>query len=144
PSFSAPLPPSPRPAPRPAGPRRSDGTAGLAIDIRHPPESGRTLEQTRDQVLELLHGSGLGAKVKVWKVEIAGNANHYGGSVRMHRSPRYGMLDGWSRVHAARNVLVADSSVFTTGPEKNPVLTSMTLAARGADRLANDLRNGAV
>jgi choline dehydrogenase-like flavoprotein len=124
------------------GTRRSDGTGGLSLTCKHPPASERTLEQTRDQILEILGGSGLEAKMKVWKVEIAGNANHYGGTVRMHRSPRFGMLDGWSRMHAARNVVVADSAAFTTGPEKNPVLTSMTLAARGADRLASDLRAG--
>jgi choline dehydrogenase-like flavoprotein len=61
----------------------------------------------------------------------------------MHASPRLGMLDRWSRLHAVPNVAVADSAAFTTGPEKNPVLTSMTLAARGADRLASDLRGGA-
>jgi len=37
---------------------------------------------------------------------------------------------------------VADSSVFTTNPEKNPVLTSMTLAARASDRLAAELKSG--
>jgi choline dehydrogenase-like flavoprotein len=52
------------------------------------------------------------------------------------------LLDRWSRLHAARNVVVADSSAFTTGPEKNPVLTSMTLAARASDRLAHQLLSG--
>jgi choline dehydrogenase-like flavoprotein len=45
-------------------------------------------------------------------------------------------------MHVAPNLVVADSSVFTTNPEKNPVLTSMTLAARAADRLASELRSG--
>jgi len=45
-------------------------------------------------------------------------------------------------MHVASNVVVADSSAFTTGPEKNPVLTSMTLAARAADRLAAELKSG--
>jgi hypothetical protein len=34
----------------------------------------------------------------------------------MHASPQFGMLDGWSRLHAVRNVVVADSAAFTTGP----------------------------
>jgi len=124
--------------------RRADGTAAMVVHIKHPPESQRLLEQTRDQILELFSKAGLGPRERVFKVEIAGNANHYGGTVRMHRSPRYGMLDAWGRMHAARNVVVADSSVFTTGPEKNPVLTSMTLSARAADKLARDLRAGAI
>jgi choline dehydrogenase-like flavoprotein len=126
------------------GSRRSDGTAGLVLDIKHPPESARILEETRDQIMALLKDAGLKATVRVWKIEIAGNSNHFGGTVRMHRSPKYGMLDGWSRLHAAANVMVADSAAFTTGPEKNPVLTSMALAARGADRLAYDLKAGAI
>jgi len=126
------------------GTRRGDGTAGMTVHIHHPPASQRLLEQTRDQILELMGQAGLGPRQRVFHVEIAGNANHYGGTCRMHRSPRYGMVDAWGRMHAVRNVAVADSAVFTTGPEKNPVLTSMTLSARAADRLAQDLRTGAV
>jgi choline dehydrogenase-like flavoprotein len=51
-------------------------------------------------------------------------------------------LDGWSRMHVVSNVVVADSSAFTTGPEKNPVLTSMTLVARASDRLASEIKSG--
>ena len=40
------------------------------------------------------------------------------------------------------NVAVVDPSCFPTGPEKNPTLTAMALAARAADRLADDLRDG--
>ena len=42
------------------------------------------------------------------------------------------------------NVVVADSSAFTTGPEKNHVLTAMALAARATHRLAEDLRTGLI
>jgi choline dehydrogenase-like flavoprotein len=122
--------------------RGPDGAAGLELHIHHPLEAVPALEEARDQLLELLQTSGVDAKVKVWKVESAGNSNHYGGSCRMHASPKFGMLNAWSRLHSVANVMVADSSVFTTGPEKNPVLTSMTLAARGADRLAAELTSG--
>jgi choline dehydrogenase-like flavoprotein len=37
---------------------------------------------------------------------------------------------------------VVDSSAFTTGPEKNPVLTAMALAARAGRRLADELKAG--
>jgi choline dehydrogenase-like flavoprotein len=60
----------------------------------------------------------------------------------MHASPEFGMLNSWGRMHVAPNLVVADSSVFTTNPEKNPVLTSMTLAARASDRLASELKSG--
>lgn len=120
----------------------ADGAAGLELHIRQPAEALPPLEQARDQLLELLQNGDFNPRVKVWKVEPSGNSNHYGGSCRMHASAELGMLDAWSRLHAVRNVMVADSSVFTTGPEKNPVLTSMALAARGADRLASELKSG--
>jgi choline dehydrogenase-like flavoprotein len=122
--------------------RAPDGTKGLELHINHPPEALPTLEEARDQLLALLSDAGWEPRVQVWKVEDPGNSNHYAGSCRMHTEPRFGMLNGWSRMHAVPNVMVADSSVFTTNPEKNPVLTSMTLAARAADRLAAELESG--
>jgi choline dehydrogenase-like flavoprotein len=119
------------------------GRAGLTLEIRHPPEAPRVLEQTRDQIVEMLAGAGLAPRVRLWKIEAPGTSVHFGGTCRMHASPRFGMLDAWSRMHAVPNVVVADSAAFTTGPEKNPVLTAMALSARAADRLARDLRAGA-
>jgi choline dehydrogenase-like flavoprotein len=89
-----------------------------------------------------LRDGGYEPTVSVWKVEDPGNSNHYAGTCRMHASPELGMLNAWGRLHAVPNVAVADSSVFTTNPEKNPVLTSMTLAARAADRLAQEIKSG--
>ena len=68
-----------------------------------------------------------------------GSSVHFGGTVRMHADRAFGVLDAWNRVHDVPNLVVADSSCFTTGPEKNPTLTAMALAARAADRLADDL-----
>jgi choline dehydrogenase-like flavoprotein len=76
-----------------------------------------------------------------WQIEPPGTAVHFGGSVRMHHSPRFGMVDAWNRLHAVPNVLVVDPSAFTTGPEKNPTLTAMALASRASQRLAKDLRS---
>jgi choline dehydrogenase-like flavoprotein len=122
--------------------RSEDGTPGIALEIRLPKEAHEVLEQTRDQIVQLLSRAGFQPQVRVWKVEAAGNSNHYAGTCRMHASPEFGVVDAWSRMHAATNVVVADSSAFTTGPEKNPVLTSMTLSARAADRLASELKSG--
>ncbi|HYQ41149.1 MAG TPA: GMC family oxidoreductase [Polyangiaceae bacterium] len=122
--------------------RSADGTPGIALHIRHPAEAIRLLDDTRDQIMALLSRAGFQPKMRVWKVEAPGMSNHYGGTVRMHASPKFGMLNGWGRLHVASNVVVADSSAFTTGPEKNPVLTAMTLAARASDRLAQELKSG--
>ena len=125
-----------------AGARAQSGAPTLALHIRHPPESQKALEAARDDLVELLGRVGWEPKVDVWHVEPVGNSKHYGGTCRMHASPRFGMIDAFGRMHAVRNVVVAESAAFTTGPEKNPVLTSMTLAARASHRLAEDMKHG--
>jgi choline dehydrogenase-like flavoprotein len=120
----------------------ANGGSALELHIRHPPESTTILEETRDQLVELFVRAGYDARIGVWKIEPVCNSVHYGGTCRMHADPAFGMIDEWCRLHAVRNVAVADSASFTTSPEKNPVLTSMALAARAGDRLAAELRSG--
>jgi choline dehydrogenase-like flavoprotein len=120
----------------------SQGKSGLQLHVKYPPEAEKALEQARDDLANVLEGAGLKPRVRMWHVEPVGNSKHYGGTCRMHASPRFGMIDAWNRLHAVRNVAVVDSAAFTTGPEKNPVLTAMTLAARAGNRLAEELRAG--
>ena len=99
----------------------------------------------RQRLREVFADVGLGLTIPGPFHELRpGSSVHYGGSVRMHADPRHGVLDGSSRVHDVRNVVVCDSSSFTTGPEKNPTLTAMALAARAADLLADDISAGVV
>jgi choline dehydrogenase-like flavoprotein len=122
----------------------SGGRRRLKLHIRHPPEAVVALERARDDLAAILKGAGLAPRVRTWHVEPVGESKHYGGTCRMHASPRFGMIDGLGRLHAVRNVAIADSSAFTTGPEKNPVLTAMALAARTAHHLAEDVKAGDV
>jgi choline dehydrogenase-like flavoprotein len=125
--------------------RNEDGDrTALELHVSHPPEAIQVIDETRDQILDLLTDAGLKPTTRVWKIEEVGNSNHYGGTCRMHDSPEFGMLDRWSRMHGVPNVVVADSAAFTTGPEKNPVLTAMALSARASHRLAQDLTSGAL
>jgi choline dehydrogenase-like flavoprotein len=117
-----------------------DDTPGLILNITHPPESAQALVAARDQLVSLLDRAQLRPAVRLWLIDSVGSAIHFAGTCRMHASPRFGMLDRWSRMHAVRNVVVADSAAFTTGPEKNPALTAMARAARASQRLADDLR----
>jgi choline dehydrogenase-like flavoprotein len=123
---------------------RPDGTPGIRLHINYPPQSGAALTEARDELLGFLDRAKLQPKTHLWLVDAVGSAIHFAGTCRMHASPRFGMLDSWSRLHAVPNVAVADSSAFTTGPEKNPVLTAMALAARAGHRLAEDLRTGVI
>ncbi|MBS2025119.1 MAG: GMC family oxidoreductase [Deltaproteobacteria bacterium] len=116
------------------------GRPGIALDFALDAPMVRTLEETRDELLGLIHESGFKSQTLVWEVVPAGTSFHYGGTVRMHAEPRFGMLDGFNRLHAVPNVRVVDASAFTTGPEKNPTLTAMALASRSAEELAASLR----
>jgi choline dehydrogenase-like flavoprotein len=120
----------------------SDGMPGLVLNIRHPPEAAETLVAARDNLVTLFDGARLQPHVRYWVIDPVGSAVHFAGTCRMHASPQFGMLDKWSRLHAVPNVVVADSAAFTTGPEKNPVLTAMALAARASQRLVDDLKSG--
>jgi choline dehydrogenase-like flavoprotein len=122
----------------------NNGAPGVNLHIRRPAESDETLTRTRDELLGLLDRAGVGPRMRLWKIEELGNSIHFAGTCRMHDSPRFGMLNAWNRMHSVPNVMVADSSAFTTGPEKNPALTAMALSARGADKLARDLRAGSI
>jgi len=122
--------------------RLSDGVSAIKLHIRHPDEARTTLTETRNALVELLGRAKLAPRIRIWHTEPVGHSIHYAGTCRMHASPKFGMLDAFSRIHAVPNVVVADSAAFTTGPEKNPVLTAMALSARASDRLARDLRAG--
>ena len=100
------------------------------------------LREACEELVTVLNEAGWEPRVEVERIEPPGSSVHYGGTCRMHASPNYGVVDARCRVYDARNVVVADSSVFTTGPEKNPVLTAMALSARASQALSDDLRGG--
>ncbi len=113
----------------------------LEVRMRFDDEVRLALATARERLLGHLDAAGLAPEVVAYRQDAPGASVHYGGAVRMHASPRYGMLDGQNRLHAAPNVLVVDASAWPTAAEKNPVLTIMALASRAADRLANELRS---
>jgi choline dehydrogenase-like flavoprotein len=123
-------------------PQRNDqfGMPVLDIDIRYGAEITQTITRAHERFGGILAAAGIRANFNCPLDKLApGSAAHYGGSARMHASPQHGVVDGWNRLHDARNVAVVDASSFTTGVEKNPTLTAMALAARTADSIARDI-----
>ena len=115
------------------------------ITLRFDDATIANLESARQRLRDVLGSAGLDVTAAgPFEAPRPGSSVHYGGSVRMHTDPEFGVLDAWNRMHDVPNVAVVDSSSFTTGPEKNPTLTAMALAARAADRLADDLDNGVI
>lgn len=61
---------------------------------------------------------------------------HHLGTTRMHRDPRYGVVDPDGKVHSTTNVYVVGSSTFPTGGYVNPTLSILALAWRTARCIA--------
>jgi choline dehydrogenase-like flavoprotein len=117
------------------------GFPALEVHISFDAKVLDNMVNARDHLMQLMQDAGhKGAIREIVPTLVPGTAKHYGGAARMHASPRFGVTDGFSRLHHIPNVLVVDASCFTTGAEKNPTLTVMALAARSADRLASDLK----
>jgi choline dehydrogenase-like flavoprotein len=118
------------------------GRPALDVHIRYDDDVRKNIVAARQRLADVLNAAGYAATIESsTPTLVPGESIHYGGTVRMHSSKRYGMLDGRNRLHAVNNVAVTDASCFTTGPEKNPTLTVMAIAARASEHLAADLKS---
>jgi len=66
-------------------------------------------------------------------ISVVPGSRHIAGTARMGRNPRTSVCDEWGRLWEARNVLVADSSLFPTISGYGPTLTLVALAIRNVD-----------
>jgi choline dehydrogenase-like flavoprotein len=73
------------------------------------------------------------------KMPDGGGAIHEVGGARMGDSRESSVVDSYGRVWDAPNVLVLDGAVFASSPDKNPTLTILALASRGALHLSQIL-----
>jgi choline dehydrogenase-like flavoprotein len=69
-----------------------------------------------------------------------GSVVHEAGACRMGKDPDHSVLDRFGRCWGTRNLYVLDAGAFSGSPHKNPTLTILALAWRGADHLADALR----
>jgi choline dehydrogenase-like flavoprotein len=114
-----------------------------ALHLRYDDATLKNMRAARERVREVLAAGGVRSEVPGPFHELTpGQSVHWAGTVRMHDDPQFGVLDRWNRMYDVANVAVVDPSCFTTGPEKNPTLTAMAIAARAAVRLASDLTDG--
>jgi choline dehydrogenase-like flavoprotein len=126
-------------------PARTDefGLPQLKLSIEFSADEVDNVIASRQRLIDLLADAGLAARLHpVVPQLVPGGAVHYGGTVRMHDSPRHGVVNRWNRPFDVPNVVVSDASCFTTNSEKNPTLTAMALSARAGRRLADDLKAG--
>jgi choline dehydrogenase-like flavoprotein len=69
---------------------------------------------------------------------ISSASRHHMGTTRMHADPARGVVDPDLRLHEARNLYIAGSSVFPTSGIANPTLTILALTMRLADHLKSE------
>lgn len=68
---------------------------------------------------------------------------HEVGGTIMGEKPSNSVTNSWGQLWDVSNVYVADGGVFASNADKNPTLTIMALAWRTADRILEQLRQGA-
>ena len=61
---------------------------------------------------------------------------HHMGSARMGKDPATSVADGWGELHDTPGVWIGDASGFPTASGTNPMLTTMALALRTAEAIA--------
>ncbi len=76
---------------------------------------------------------------RAWPSFLSGGWHHLG-TLRMHSSPRRGVVDADCKVHGIDNLYVAGTAVFPTAGAANPTLTLIALSLRLSDHLKANLR----
>lgn len=110
----------------------------LRMSTRQDQADIATLAEGRRSVEELLDRAGWRFSSKNCAIEPPGTSVHFGGTIRMHHNPKFGVLNAMNAMHEIPNLFVIDASCFTTSVEKNPTLTAMAIAMRAADLLSQN------
>ncbi len=67
---------------------------------------------------------------------------HLMGTCRMGSNPQKSVVNAFCQSHDIPNLFICDASIFVTGGSANPTLTVMAIAARTADYIVENVRNG--
>ncbi len=116
------------------------GMPNVMLDWRVNPRDLKSLTGNLEAIGAVLSRAGIGTlhlpddPMGAWAARITGSWHHMG-TTRMHRDPRYGVVDADGRVHSVPNLYVTGSSVFPTGGYANPTITILAVALRLADHV---------
>lgn len=98
------------------------------------------LERLREGLRDWLRAAGLGEMTWARGSAPDPNCHHHAGTTRMHRDPRYGVVDADGRVHGTENLHVVGAATFPRSGYANPALTVVAMACRLADHLGGGER----
>jgi choline dehydrogenase-like flavoprotein len=121
------------------------GVPKAALDWRLTRQDVQRAARAQDLLGNHLESQGLGSVYSLLRSDELPyplhTADHQMGTTRMHADPRLGVVDEQCCVHGLRNLFVAGPSVFPTGGEANPTLTTVALSLRLGDHLLGRLRH---
>lgn len=118
------------------------GVPSVVLDWRVNPCDFKSITTSLETIGSVLAASGVGElhlprdPDAAWASRITGSWHHMG-TTRMHRDPRFGVVNADGRVHSVPNLYVTGSSVFPTGGYANPTLTILAAALRLADHVVD-------
>lgn len=110
----------------------------LRISTCQDQQDMETLAEGRRAAEALMEIAGWQFIPKNMAIEPPGTSVHFGGTIRMHDNPKFGVVNAFNAMHDIPNVFVIDASCFTTCVEKNPTLTAMAIAMRTAHFLSQN------
>jgi choline dehydrogenase-like flavoprotein len=121
------------------------GVPLLSIDYTIGENERKMTAHMADTVEEIVKAAG-GVLVNYRRGALDGNgtAIHEHGTCRMGADPKRSALNAFGQMHEVKNVFVVDGSAFPTATEKNPTLTILALSWRATDRLAEEIKRGAL
>jgi choline dehydrogenase-like flavoprotein len=105
------------------------GVPQAKLDWRLTAEDFGSLHRASDLLWNQPMMRGAGVHGRTVESSIAG-ASHHIGTTRMHRNPKFGVVNSDCRVHSVPNLFIAGSSVFPTAGWAPPTLTIVALALR--------------
>jgi len=105
---------------------------------QHEERQAAHMRRTFLEVIEKFGGTPVWGTETDGKTAISkgGEMIHEVGGVRMGRSEKDSVVDSYGRAWAVRNLFVLDGAILPTNPDKNPTLSILALAWRGAAHLA--------
>jgi choline dehydrogenase-like flavoprotein len=108
----------------------------------HETRQAAHMQNTFKEVIEAMGGrvngevQADGAKA----IQAGGSIIHEVGGAIMGRNAHTSVTNQWGQTWDIKNVFVADGAVFVSNADKNPTLTIMALAWRGADHILDQMR----
>jgi len=92
--------------------------------------------KAREHLMQLMQDAGHKSRSEKSSTLVPGTAKHYGGAARMHASPRFGVTDGFNRLHDIPTSFVVDASCSRPAQRRIPTVGSTCESGAGADARA--------